>query len=82
MGDRGQGQPDDRWEPAALAEGHDQPADGPPLLDELEDGRTLDAALGVLDGSLTPRGARGDLPVQGVVSRLTLYSGTVALELI
>jgi hypothetical protein len=38
MGDGGQGEPDDRRDPLALPEGHDEPADGLPVLDQLEDG--------------------------------------------
>ena len=38
VGHGGQGQSDDRRDPLALMEGHDEPADGLPVLDELEDG--------------------------------------------
>jgi hypothetical protein len=38
VGDGGQCQPDDGRHPLALTEGHDEPTNGPPVLDELQDG--------------------------------------------
>jgi hypothetical protein len=38
MGDGGQGKPDDRRDPLALTEGHDETTNGLSVLDELEDG--------------------------------------------
>jgi hypothetical protein len=37
MGDGGQRKSDDQRDPAALSKGHDEPTNGPPMLDELED---------------------------------------------